>query len=210
MQLTRHIRKTIVISAVLILLGAVLPTIAQYYDNFGLSMRQNDFDEIGNFLIYTPLSILIIGLVFFIFTRNYFENKFTAKKLTGVSILLFIIGVVVAYLSNIYNDFGFYYEIAEAIILPLLFFPLLLAFCSLICIFLREEVFRAWFKFARIYISLALIFIFFSALSPGGGSWGVSNNFDAEAATWFFSGLFLFISLILIARKSWKLKNKVS
>src|SRR3989338_742972 len=173
MQLTRHIRKTIVILAVLILLGAVLPTIAQYYDNFGLSMRQNDFDEIGNFLIYTPLSILIIGLVFFIFTRNY-------------------------------------YEIAEAIILPLLFFPLLLAFCSLICIFLREEVFRAWFKFARIYISLALIFIFFSALSPGGGSWGVSNNFDAEAATWFFSGLFLFISLILIARKSWKLKNKVS
>src|SRR3989344_1282528 len=185
MQLTRHIRKTIVILAVLILLGAVLPTIAQYYDNFGLSMRQNDFDEIGNFLIYTPLSILIIGLVFFIFTRNYFENKFTAKKLTGVYILLFIIGVVVAYLSNIYNDFGFYYEIAEAIILPLLFFPLLLAFCSLIC-------------------------IFFSALSPGGGSWGVSNNFDAEAATWFFSGLFLFISLILIARKSWKLKNKVS
>ena len=89
-------------------------------------------------------------------------------------------------------------------------FSVMTIFISLILLFLREEVFRAWFKFARIYIPLALIFIFLSALSPGGGSWGVSNNFDAEAATWFFSGLFLLISLILIARKSWKLKNKVS
>ena len=98
-------------------------------------------------------------------------------------------------------------DLEEGIVLSLVFFPAPIFLLSIIFLFLREEVFRSWFKFARIYIPLALIFIFLSAWSPGGGSWGVSNNFDGEAATWFFSGLFLLISLILIFYKSRKLKK---
>ena len=124
--------------------------------------------------------------------------------LLAISVISFLIALVVLCESipsgNCYGRWG---EAGQTLGV----FSITIFLLSLILLFLREEVFRAWFKFARIYIPLTLVFIFLSALSPGGGSWGVGNNFDGEAATWFFSGLFLLISLILIVRKSWKLKK---
>ena len=133
------------------------------------------------------LSIFGIGLALVFANPNYFKICSQSYEWGGV------VGCLDDYTEGASQSF--------------LSFSLMSIFFSTILLFLHESVFRSWFKFARIYIPLALIFIFLSALSPGGGSWGVSNNFDGEAATWFFSGLFLLISLILIFYKSRKLKK---
>jgi hypothetical protein len=64
----------------------------------------------------------------------------------------------------------------------------------------------AWRKFALWYLPIVAIFI----LSAGGGSNGFNPGYgmDSESLTFFFSGLFAFISLILIIYKSVKLKGK--
>jgi hypothetical protein len=67
--------------------------------------------------------------------------------------------------------------------------------------FMRDEVFTAWWKFARIYIPIALVLI---AISDGGGmlgGLGAGGGYDREGMIWFTSGLFFIISMILIPLK---------
>ena len=73
--------------------------------------------------------------------------------------------------------------------------------------FLREEVFRAWLRFAYWWIPLSLVMIYLAAGS-GGGGWGIPNIYDQETFAVIFSGLFALISLILIAIKSLLLRRK--
>lgn len=90
----------------------------------------------------------------------------------------------------------------------LIVFPFILSLLYLILAFLlREEVFRSWWKFTKFYLPIALILILIAGLTSSDGSWGVSADFDAEITIWLTSGLFLIISLILIAVKSWKLRK---
>ena len=73
--------------------------------------------------------------------------------------------------------------------------------------FLREEAFRSWFSFAKFYLPIVLALILWSAFASSSTSWGVSMGSDAETFTWFFSILFLIISIVLIIWKSWRLRR---
>jgi hypothetical protein len=72
--------------------------------------------------------------------------------------------------------------------------------------FLKEGVYFAWRKFALWYLPIVAILI----LSAGGGSNGFNPGYgmDTESLTFFFSGLFALISLVLIIYKSIKLRGK--
>lgn len=93
----------------------------------------------------------------------------------------------------------------EGIGQPLFFFSLSLLPTLILLYFLREEVFRSWFRFTKWYLSFAAIAIFLSLGSHGG--WGVGNIFSTELVTMWSAGFFFLISLFLIVIKSWKLRK---
>jgi len=74
---------------------------------------------------------------------------------------------------------------------------------SLTFLFTKQAVFRTWSKFAIPYLILAIALITISP-SSNPGIYGL----DSELIAWFTSGLFLIISLLIIAIKSWKLRGK--
>jgi hypothetical protein len=88
----------------------------------------------------------------------------------------------------------------------LTFFSVVLLFFLPPLYFLKEAVYLAWRKFALWYLPIVAVLI----LSAGGGSNGFNPGygFDRESLTFFFSGLFAVISLILIIYKSTKLRGK--
>lgn len=88
--------------------------------------------------------------------------------------------------------------------LILIFLPILII--SLITYLLREEVFRAWLKFAYWWIPVSLAFIYLAGGSSGGG-FGMPNVFDQEFVSIIFSGLFFIISLILIIWKHFSTRS---
>jgi len=89
---------------------------------------------------------------------------------------------------------------------PLFFGSLSLFIILLILLFTKEAVWNAWKKFGIWYIPLTA-FLIFIAPSSSGGSFGYSMGFDREAVTMFLSAIFLVISLLIIAIKSWKLRG---
>ncbi|MEK9186040.1 MAG: hypothetical protein AAB885_00450 [Patescibacteria group bacterium] len=94
---------------------------------------------------------------------------------------------------------------------PLGLFSIVIFFLPFSFFFLHESIFRSWAKFAKIYLPIAAILILGSAFSNQGGGWGVGADFDSELTTWWLAGIFLFVSLIIIAVKSWKLrKDKIT
>jgi hypothetical protein len=72
--------------------------------------------------------------------------------------------------------------------------------------FLKEAVYLSWRKFALWYLPIVAVLI----LSAGGSGSGFNPGYgmDTESLTFFFSGLFAIISLILIVYKSIKLRGK--
>ena len=86
----------------------------------------------------------------------------------------------------------------------LIFFPIFLL--SLITYFLREEVFRAWLRFAYVWMPLSLVVIYLSAGWTGGG-FGIPNVLDQETVAIIFSGLFIIISPLLILWKYFALRR---
>jgi CBS domain containing-hemolysin-like protein len=70
-------------------------------------------------------------------------------------------------------------------------------------LFLKEKVYKSWRIFALWAIPLSLLWIF---LTPIHGSGGILAT-GREYITFLVSGLFLTISYILIAYKTWKWRN---
>lgn len=88
----------------------------------------------------------------------------------------------------------------EYLLMPILFF-LPLAF---ITYFMREEIYKAWFRFARWWIPLSIALIF---LSPEYSSdWILPIEKGSVALT--TSILFVCISIIVIALKYWRLNRR--
>lgn len=88
----------------------------------------------------------------------------------------------------------------------LFLFPFIFLF-SLITHKMREEVFRAWFNFAKWWIPIS---IFLTLIMPGGsgGGFGIPSIFDKEFLAFVLAALFIIISLIIIITKSLKLRKK--
>ncbi|MFA5831479.1 MAG: hypothetical protein WC878_06645 [Candidatus Paceibacterota bacterium] len=57
------------------------------------------------------------------------------------------------------------------------------------------------------WIPLSAFFVLISA-PQSGGSIGIGGGPDREIVTWWFAGLFLIISIIIIIRESVKLQTK--
>lgn len=72
-----------------------------------------------------------------------------------------------------------------------------------------QKVFMAWWKFARVYIPIALILI---AISGGGGmfgGFGAGGGYDREGMIWFTSGLFFLITFIMLPLKFRKYRKEM-
>ena len=110
---------------------------------------------------------------------------------------------VIPYLCGEHN-----YECEDRfeILFPILFlfFPTL--FLSIITFFLRDEIFRAWLKFAYWWMPLSIFFIYLSANAGGGGGWGIPTLIDPEFVSMVFSGFFFIISIFVIMSKRSNLK----
>ena len=101
------------------------------------------------------------------------------------------------------------YEFGNGVVGPTLFFCLCILVSLLPLLFLKEAVYKSWRNFAMIYIPIAIVLIMASPeYSDGflGGGWSMTPA--REETTMWLSGLFLFISLILITYKSLKLRGK--
>jgi lipopolysaccharide export LptBFGC system permease protein LptF len=70
-----------------------------------------------------------------------------------------------------------------------------------------KEIFNSWKHFALWWLPLSAFFIFIAS-PTGGDGFGLDGMIDREIVTWWFAGLFLLISLILITYKSIKLRGK--
>lgn len=99
--------------------------------------------------------------------------------------------------------FSFFRDIQESVI-----FLGTIFIVSLILLFVREETFRSWVKFAKWYIPIAALLILLAAGTFSGGSYGPSYDLDAEGMSILTAALFLLISIAIIAVKSWKLRKK--
>ena len=78
---------------------------------------------------------------------------------------------------------------------------------SLLLLFLREEIYNTWKHFALWFIPLSALLIFLSSDSGSGVISGSGALLDTEGTAFLLAGMFLFVSLILIAVKWWKLRK---
>lgn len=119
------------------------------------------------------------------------------RKKIGVLFVVAIVAFLIdIFLYNLGSQFDYIGE-------PLGMFSAVLFLLSIILFFTKETVFRTWWKFAIPYIIFSILLI---AISPSSNA-GI-YGLDSELIAWFTSGLFLIISLLIIAIKSWKSKSR--
>jgi hypothetical protein len=133
---------------------------------------------------------------------NYKKQIFS---LVAFSILWIIFQVVVLCKPSDPNWSCQNYQ-PEWVQIPLLFFAAIFVL-GIPLYFLKEVVYLAWRKFALWYLPIVAVILMFSSNS-GGNGFNPGYGFDTESLTFFFSGLFALISLVIIAVKSWKLRGK--
>lgn len=89
---------------------------------------------------------------------------------------------------------------------PLFMGSFALALVFLILLFLPQPYFKNWLKYAAWYIPVAALWIIMSDVICGGGL-GLGMCFDKELATWWSSGIYLILSLVVIAITYLKRRN---
>lgn len=108
----------------------------------------------------------------------------------------------------IFNDYC-YENINDTITGFLMLFAPIVFSSSFLLLFLREEIFRSWQKFAIIWVPISILLI---ARAPAQRDCFFGGPFcyglDREGMIWFTAGIFFIVSLIIIAVKSWKLRGK--
>lgn len=137
------------------------------------------------------------------------------KKIT---IIIAIVGIVLGFIllnptrfgicQSIYSSGGYIGcldETKDQIGGVIELFSIALFIISFILLFVRDEVFNAWFKFSRLWLPISLIFVFIA--SPNDG--GVLASPSSRALLIIFSlSLFLMISLGIIIWKSVQMRGK--
>jgi hypothetical protein len=119
---------------------------------------------------------------------------------TKVLIIAFAIMGTALLIDSLYRQSLLSRSVYKAAAEPLFLFALPLILISIILMFVREEVFRAWLHFAYWWIPTSLVLIYFAGGWSGGG-FGMPNVLDQEFVSMILSALFLIISLLLIIWK---------
>ncbi len=124
------------------------------------------------------------------------------KKISLLMILVFFWAVVGYFFAEIvrlksFDNLDIYFGI------PLFLFSLVFIILLFFFLFTKEIVFNSWKKFAKIFISIAMILIIITPTQYGG-----IVGIDKESATWSLASLFLLASLTIIIWKSIELKRK--
>jgi len=139
-------------------------------------------------------------------------HKKTIKILLSVSLLLFVLGLVFAFSEEVglcqYNEISCVNLYSEGLAQPLILGMLAVAITLIILLFIRQEVFKTWSRFAIVAIPLAVIWIALTPVqSSSGGTFGLGIAETRESVTWIASIAFLVISLIIILFKSSRAKK---
>ena|SRR3989338_11368159 len=87
-------------------------------------------------------------------------------------------------------------------------FLLVISPLVLILAFLHKEIFTVWFKFARIYVPIALVLVAITPSSSGGSMFIGFGEPDKGSVGWLLGGIFVIISLVLIVRAHRRLKRQ--
>ena len=106
------------------------------------------------------------------------------------------------------NIFKGCYQFGNNVMNPILLLSAGITVSLFLLYFLKEGVYKAWRKFAVIYLPIAIFLIAISPTHSSNFLGGPSVGYDREGTTIALSIIFLLISLILIIYKSIKLRKK--
>lgn len=104
-----------------------------------------------------------------------------------------------------YQHFGLDRSIYKNVAEPLFFLSVSVVSIAIVLFFLKDAVLRLWLNFAKWYLPVTVILI---AISPTGEGGFLPPLVTKEAASLWLGILFLIISLLLIAYKSYFLRGK--
>jgi hypothetical protein len=124
-----------------------------------------------------------------------------------------ITGVLAAYFLQHFYDFfwtlsGLRQHTYIAIYKSIIWFSIPLTIAILILIFLRDEIFQSWRKFAYQWVPLQFIIISLIIYTEKDSIGGFMSMHVAEPTSMFLSGVFLVVSLVLIISKYITLQKK--
>lgn len=134
------------------------------------------------------------------------SHKKTVGILLGLSVLCFVVGILFTTpeqygICPLDTTFSCIEPLGNNIGQPLFMGSLVLVIIFLILFFLPHNFFRAWLKYVAWFIPVAILWIATSDVNCGGY---LPVCFDKELATWWSSGIFLVLSLIVIIAASFQ------
>jgi len=145
-------------------------------------------------------------------------KKLTTKKIVlWGGAVMFICSMIILF-ANDYGGFSCRYYTADGhavkycetaffVLLPMVATFLL----SLITYKMRDEVFRAWWNFARWWVPVIILVTYLQSTQSGGGGLGIggaiSSGFDILVLSFFYAVLVI-VSLWLIVKKYRQLKRE--
>jgi hypothetical protein len=131
---------------------------------------------------------------------SFLTNGIVSGLTGGLTVISFLCGK---------GNHGCWSKIDTASLFLLVFAPLFLL--SLVTYKMRDEVFRAWWNFARWWVPVIILVTYLQSTQGGGGGLGIggamSSGFDALVLGFFYTVLVV-VSLWRIVRKYRQLKRE--
>jgi hypothetical protein len=122
-------------------------------------------------------------------------HKRIVGGLLGGSILLLIVSLSLMFPCDPRRNFVCEGKLTEQVGQPMFFGSIALGLIFILFYFLPQQFFKAWLKYVAWFIPVAIIWIVTADVSCGGY---LPICFDKELATWWSSGIYLALSLIVI------------
>lgn len=113
-----------------------------------------------------------------------------------------LVGIVIAYLLDYGRKFGISREVYKFVAEPLFNISLSLFIISAITIFLRDQIFYSWLKFAYWWLPVTVLLVLIVPTSDGS-----LLPITKEIVSLWMSGLFVFISLVIMIKKTFDLRK---
>jgi len=125
------------------------------------------------------------------------------KKINISLVVFFMVSIVSFYIMNpVRIGLCSKYDIscgnlfAETIGVPSFLFSVSFIVILFLLRWLKESIFISWLRFTKYYLPIAAVFVFVFPITDSS-----IVGIDRELMSWFLSGLFLFISIIVIFYK---------